>query len=367
MARTSSSKFKNATFLIIAIISLFIAIWWLLGVWRPNLDSCLIREMQTNSIINSISFSIDGKTIAAGEQSGVISLWRTSDGQIIQTMQGHTGPVNEIAFSPDGKLIASASSDRTLRLWQIDSDVSFGVKLQSATSDQLYILDSQGVHMANMVVGSLAFSPNGQLVAAGGQDGRIWLWQVASKKIVWNTQGHIMDGYPRDVLTIAFSPDGSILASGGRDGTIHLWDIVDGKLLKRLSLSTTRATIQSIAFSPDGTMIASGAEDGFVRLWAVSAGRLVKTLEKQAIQIKSIAFSRNGQTLAAGGGQISEDSLFSNQSNDARIRLWKLSNGQQQEKLVGHTDIVRSLIFSPDGQFLASGGSDYTLRLWHAP
>jgi WD40 repeat protein len=190
---------------------------------------------------------------------------------------------------------------------------------------------------------SVAFSPNGKLLATGDADGQTYLWQVEDGKLLFACVGH--SGWVRSV---AFSPDGQTLASGSEDQTVKLWDVHNGECLKTLQGHSGR--VRAVAFSPDGQTLASGSEDQTVKLWNVPDGKYLKTLQGNSSWIWSVVFSPDGQTLAT--------------SSEERVKLWDVHNGECLKTLQGHTGWVQSVVFSPDGQTLASGSSDQTVKLW---
>jgi len=193
-------------------------------------------------------------------------------------------------------------------------------------------------------IGSVAFSPDGQLLATGNASGEIHLWQVADGRQLMSCQGH--SGWVRSV---AFSPDGTILASASSDQTIRLWDISSGHCLKELRQHSS--WVRSVAFSPDGTILASGSGDYTIKLWQVHTGECFKTLQGHHHWVWSVAFSPDGQSLVSG-------------SEDRTLKLWDVSTGECLHTLEGHTLWVRSVVFSPDGSAIASGGGDNTIKLW---
>jgi WD40 repeat protein len=191
---------------------------------------------------------------------------------------------------------------------------------------------------------SVAFGPDGKLMAAGTNSGEIRVWRVADGSRLF-----VCGGHKNWVLSVAFSPDGRTLASGSNDRTLKLWDATTGQGLKTLQGHTD--TVRSVAFSSDGQLVASGSDDCTVRLWDISTGQCLNILRGHADQVRSIAFSPDGLTLASG-------------SRDRTVRLWNVSDGQNVSVLQGHGDQVSSVAFSPDARMLVSGGSDRTLRLW---
>ena len=178
----------------------------------------------------------------------------------------------------------------------------------------------------------------------GYWDRTLRLWNVATGQqhatFMWNRS---------DIESVAFSPDGTILAAGGLDNTIQLWDPVTGQHKDTLTGHTD--FIRNIVFSPDGNTLASASQDETVRLWDVPTGQLKNTLTGHDWNVFGVAFSPDGRTLASGG-------------YDKIVRLWDVPTGQLKDTLVGHTEAVRSVAFNPDGTTLASAGYDGTVLLW---
>jgi WD40 repeat protein/subtilase family serine protease len=196
---------------------------------------------------------------------------------LVRTLTGHTDWVRSVAFSPDGSLIASGSVDYTIKLWR----VSDGALVRTLTG-----------HTSG--VSSVAFSPDGSLIASGSGDRTIRLWRVSDGALVATLTGHTSG-----VSSVAFSPDGSLIASGSGDRTIRLWRVSDGALVATLTGHTSG--VSSVAFSPDGSLLASGSVDRTIRLWRVSDGALVQTYDQETgTRVLSIQFSPNGLLFGYG-------------------------------------------------------------------
>jgi WD40 repeat protein/DNA-binding SARP family transcriptional activator len=237
------------------------------------------------------------------------------------------GSILSVAFSPSGNLLAAGTTNNDIRLWHI----SHGTPYQTCQGHKAWVR-------------SVAFSPDGRLLASGSDDRTIRLWEVEGGRCLAVLQGH-----KAWVRSVAFNPDGRLLASGGEDQTIRLWEVSTGNCLKILQGQMGR--IRSVAFNPDGRLLASGGEDQTIRLWEVSTGNCLTILQGHKERIRSIAFSPDGKLLASG-------------SDDQTVHLWEVNSGNRLTVLQGHLDCVRFVTFSPDGRLLASGSEDQTIRLW---
>ena len=160
---------------------------------------------------------------------------------------------------------------------------------------------------------SVTFSPNGKMLATGGTDGAVKLWDVASRKNTATLQGH-----EHWVLCVTFSPDGKTLASASADGTVKLWDVASGKNTSTIN----DHGVHSVSFSPDGKVLASASLFKTVKVWDVASGKIITTLEGHTHWVYSATFSPDGKTLASA-------------SADKTVRLWDVASGKNTFTLQG--------------------------------
>jgi WD40 repeat protein/transcriptional regulator with XRE-family HTH domain len=239
------------------------------------------------------------------------------------------GGVISLAFTPDGEILATGDVDGNICLWNV------------ADGKQLSILQGHRTW-----IWSVGFSPDGRILASCSEDSTICLWDLASGQCLKTLRGQTNCG----VCSLGFSPNGRILASGSVDSTICLWDLASGQCLKTWQGSIGR--VFALDFSPDGQTIASCGDDLTVRLWNVADGTCRQAFHGHTHRIWSVDFSPDGQTIASCG-------------DDLTIRLWNAADGRCLQVLPGHTDSIQSVSFSPDGRTIASGSHDSSIRLWH--
>jgi WD40 repeat protein/DNA-binding SARP family transcriptional activator len=243
------------------------------------------------------------------------------------------GLVYAVAYSPNGQMLAAGTGNGKLYIWW------------TVTGQLALMLQAH----AESVWG-LAFSPDSRTLASSGADGNIRLWDAYSGELV-TVVGEHTDGAP----ALTFSPDGRTLVSAGSTGQVCVWDAQTGGLKQRLGGHS--ASVQAVVFSPDGTWLATGARDHRIQLWQIGtlaeqeSARSACTLLGHTDWVNALAFSPDGRTLVSAG-------------NEGVIYLWHHRNGRLRQKLKGHAGGIQALAFSPDGRLLASGSNDHSVRLW---
>ena len=245
-------------------------------------------SIDSESSVNCVAFgNHNGKTLlSSGGGNGKIFLWDVSDPNKMERLKPITDPNNNrikcLSFSQRGNILASGSDgedgkDGKILLWDI-----------SDLLDVKFLKPELSGH--KMDVNSVAFSPNGKILASGGGGGEILLWDVSDPRSVKRIEVELT-GHKFWVKHVTFSPDGKILASGGGGGEILLWDVSNPLSVKRMEsdLRTYGGEVKSLAFSsPNGKMLVSGSDDGQILLWDMNW----LSLQKSACRIANRNLSR---------------------------------------------------------------------------
>jgi WD40 repeat protein len=262
-----------------------------------------------------VAFSPNGNLLASAGLQGAIRLWNVATGQEIGELKGHSGWVY-IAISPDGRLLASAGQDKALRLWDLASRKEI-----------------RRIGEAECELHEVAFSPDGKTLAsaAGDMNGRANNWKSSAARLFDVASGRLIRRWasPQEWLveTVAFSPDGRLLAAGGFRGPVVVWNVDTGKEYRRLVSDPSAATAftRDLCFSADGKTLASANTDftqsdgrGWsVTLWELATGKARTRFEGHADAVMTIAFAPDGRSLVSG-------------SNDTTALIWDVTGSTTQ-------------------------------------
>ncbi len=276
--------------------------------------------------------------------------------------------VTSLSFSPDGKLLAAGGDSALRGLWDVATGkrhdwggtvrlfptyVMFsgdGTSLAMAWGRGASLLDVRTPEPLNSYAGSewencMALSGDGKVMAIGQDNHAVTLWIVAKDEF------RQLKGHQAYVAAVAFAPDGKTLATGSHDATVRFWDVATGKEIRVLRGHADQ--VAGLAFSRDGKTLASGSWDRTVRLWDAATGKELRRLHGHQYAVRAVAWAPDGKTLASGG-------------LDGTLRLWDVATGKQRLCVTVDPEGVRALAFSPDGKTVATGAEEYGLRLWSA-
>ena len=289
----------------------------------------LQRSLDNVGGVNAIALSPDGQTLVSAS-FGTIRIWNVRTGRLVRTLNPvHSKKsVNTLAVSPDSSILASGGSDNNLILW----DLKTGRRMRTILA-----------HKA--AVNTIAFSNDGQTIASGSDDKTVRLWNVTTGSRLLTLIGHA-----GAVNAIALSRDGQTLASGGEDKTVRLWNLGTGEV--RRIITGHAGPVNAVAFSPNGQVVATASSDNTIRLSNVQDGKRTRTFKGHSSWVRTIAFSPDSRTLISGGGDII---------------VWDLKTGKERSTLSGHSQFVNSVAVSRDSKTLVSGSPDRTIKIWRMP
>jgi WD40 repeat protein/serine/threonine protein kinase len=281
---------------------------------------------------DSVVLSSDGRFVAAGSRNGLLTIWDAKSGDRLHAIQAYDQRTTCLSLSPDNRVLATSSSRfGSIRLWN------------PITGKQIALLETES--LANRRV---AFSPRGDLLAAGSLEGTIRIWDAMTYRLLT-----VIDGHNDAIEGLAFNGAGTMLATGSRDRTAKLWDIRVEPLSprpedeqRRLVGHTSRVT--ALAFAWDSKRVISAADDRTIRLWDIGAGGQFQEIVAPAVNIECLAISSDGQLAVSGDEQ--------------RATLWDLKKGEEVKKLDGQK-FVQSAVFSRYDEFVLVGGLDQ-IRLY---
>jgi WD40 repeat protein len=377
--------------------------------------------------ITSLTWSTDGKRIAAGSRDGTVIIWDPDSGRRIRTLPV-SSPALRLVWSSDGADLTAGTADAVL-FWNAATgakkpslegfsqgihSVSWaqdGNTLVSGSRSGLLLWNPEtGERLRNFAVqtGSVetaVCSPTGNVLAAGMSDGGITLWNTTSGARIRTLFGHA-----DSIIRLAWSPDGEKLASAALDDKVILWNVGSGGILRILQPIPDEVAdfiyLADLAWSPDSAILALVAgysyseeygampdpETGGIQLWNTESGdRVEGTVPGADMSIQRIAWSPDGTRIASGdqfngislwnstgellqslplsGGIYSiawspDGSILAAGSYNGKIAIWKDDFSDDARILTGHMRTVGSLTFSPDGGILSSGSWDGTIILW---
>jgi len=290
-------------------------------------------------MIWSLAFSPDGRRLVIGQQAidrpdSILRVWNLAQRRDAIWFL-HPAGYRSVAFSSDGQTLATGLFDGTLTMFE------------SVDEWKIHHSENQG-----SPINSLAFLPSSTIVAAGDWDGWVRFHgpdTMANRRPL---------RYPGRIWSIAVSPDGSTLAVGGEATAIQVYDLPTRRL--KASLEGHHHAVESLDFSPDGKLLAS-AGGTTVRLWDTATWKDSGGQIQHSPEMLCVRFSPDGKLLAVSDG---ESELPHYKYLSTTIILWDVAAQAEVRRLMGHTNSIWALAFSPDGKTLASGSADQTVKFW---
>ncbi len=279
--------------------------------------------------VNKVVYSSDKKTIAFACNDKTIKIWDSVNGKQISVLKGHIDEVSSVSFSPDNKYLISSGKD--LKLWDLEKKEEI-----HTFSDRYYSGRA------------IQFSPDGRTILSVYRDHSIRLFDTLSKKLI-----RIYKGHQSSIQSIDFSPDSKYFVSSDYDRTIKFWELKNS--LELISITEHSDVVNAVKFSSDGKYIVSGSYDGEIKIWEVQydLGFLKEINSFKTINIKDCCFSADGKKIIVSG-------------YNGQIKIFNAENKKEIFTLNGHKSTVTSVTTSLDERFILSSSLDGTVKIWNA-
>ncbi len=314
-------------------------------IWDFETGICLKTLQGHIAPVVGVAISPDAQTIASASYDQTVKLWDAQTGNCLKTLEKHTNRVWTVDFHPDGHLLASGGEDNRGILWDVVTGQT--IKTWQGHSNLIY---------------AIALNAQSSFLASAHEDQTIKLWNL-DRCIVANSDcstltvkkpDQTLRGHTGRVLSVAFHPQGTILASGGTDRTIRLWDVTTGHCLQ--TLYGHNSWVWAVAFSADGNWLGSASYDHSVRIWNPKTGDCVRVLEGHTSSVLAIAFHPTLKVLASCG-------------YEKAIKIWDIETGECLKAWQGHHDRVWSVTFipgkTPNTSTVVTGGDDNAIHVWN--
>jgi WD40 repeat protein/serine/threonine protein kinase len=281
--------------------------------------------------VNAAQFTADGRYVVSTGEDGSLKVWNAGSANLVRTIELDDGPAAALALYQNKALTGHANG--AIVLWDIERAEKLSTFKRNAAQ-----------------IWSLTFVGRPDRFAASGHDWKVALWDTANA----SAPLHVIDAHKNAAQAVAFAnaPRGPLLATGGADKRVNLWNLDTIDRIR--SYRGHKDFVTALTFSPSGKTLASGSLEGGIRLWSPTSRRVRRRLRGHRQRVESLAFSPDGNTLASA-------------SADGQLRIWNPSRGRTRRTILGHSGAIKSVAFSPDGEHIASAGQDGVIRLWANP
>ena len=251
----------------------------------------------------------------------------------------------ELTFTTDLALNTTHTTNGTMFAAAMPDGVHLFSEIDLTTEQ--HVLPDAGEDFGFQVE-SVAFNPNGSQLASGNTNGELVIWDIATSERLFTIQAH-----EKTVWDIVYSPDGTQIVTGGGLGLIKVWNATTGDLVREIE-SGDNAIYDLAVYPLSGLVVASGPDSNRPKVWNLSTSDELATMSGHSFEARAVAFGPDGETLASGG-------------DEGSVRIWTVAGAQAGEPLTvlgGHTSMIATLAYSPDSTMMAVGTSTGALALW---
>ena len=307
----------------------------------------LIPSVGHGNTVTALAYSPDGRYLASVGRDRAGRIWNGKSGVLLRTLTGVDSPLLAVTFSADSHMVFTAAQNGSVQWWNAD------------TGKRLGLTDATGGGSTAIALRPVGPAGTELLLAIATKDRNI---SVTRYKSVGGLPERVvtLKGRPQEIGVLQISPNGKLLAGGGKDGLLKLWDLEDGLL--QFDMKSHAMPVRGLAFSADGNTLADASEDGDTNRWDVRTGKQIGSrlqLNAPGDGVSAVAFGPDSRTMATGGWRSIEN-------KQAYAVLWDAEAEKMKHALVGHGSAVTALAFSPNGRMLASGSMDHTVRIWNS-
>ena len=319
--------------------SKYVTMWDIASPTESN-DSCVLHIRRPLSQVCSISVPSVGDVLAAGREDGQVVLLNLLQSSPLTSFGRVHGAASTVALSPDAKSLLCISSTLAVTLWDV------------AAAQKSRLLVGCGDELSLFPLSSAAsFSADAKMVASIFQFHLVKVWDAKTGHLIAN----LNPTNNSHLLTMAFNPAATMLAAGGYNCMINIWNPHSGKSVRTIGHETT---INTLSFSPNGDLLACGSletkpgQKNSITVWNIKSGEEAFTFSGNQKSVIALAFSPDGRSLASA-------------DEDGGITVWDVTNRELRRNLAGHSAAVHSLAFEPRTSILFSAGDDGTIKLWN--
>lgn len=314
-------------------------------------DAKLMLPIGQLSAINSAKFSPNGRRVVIASDDATVKIWDVKTGNVVHSLEGHSGPISFAIYSPEGKTVLSTGIvDKTAKIWS------------ATTGNLIYTLgdDTPNIKYAT-------FSPDGQTILTICENNAVKIWDAQTGKILHELNAHI-----DEVNFATFSLNGKLIITTSVDKTAIIWNAQSGNLLR--SLLGHEESVISANFSSDNRKVITISKDNTAKIWDLTTGELLKSLEKKSVdnfQEKTQLSSSVNQNSPLFKAIFSPDGqIVATIMNDNKVNVWEANSGNFLYKIDGNNkeninEIINSIEFSPNGKTLLTSSDESIVKLWN--